>query len=334
VKHDPENCGACQITAPFCDNGSCGWCVADDQCQSTGQGDVCCNGACLAGDCCSDAQCTDPAKPFCTDNICGTTCSSSSQCPSGTLCAGGACQSCDVWESGCDFDSVQAAVNAAESGDTIYICPGEYQDAKGRVTIDDQHQDLELTLVDAGDGVDPASDTILRNTEDGQYVMLLWGTITLKGLRITGGRHNFAGAGISSWQSLTMVNCTVIDNISATAGGGLYSSGTLEMKNCTIQENKAETGGGLGLFRTQFAQPSFATLTGCGIMNNKASGGSGGGIFVDSDTTLTFQGANNVLSNSTDQTQGGRDLHGERGDSRWSWQCHLQRQQAGSVLQR
>ena len=309
VKNDPDNCGSCghecQITASFCNNGSCGSCGLSQQCLDTGQGDICCNGACLDGECCSDGQCTDPAKPFCTDNICSATCTTSSQCDSGNICVSGTCTPCDVCASGCDFDSVQDAVSAASSGDTIYICPGEYQNAKGRVTVDDQHDGLTLTLIGAGDGVDTASDTILKNTEDGQYVMLLWGTITLKQLRITGGRYGGVGGGISSWNSLTMANCTVNDNRSSQSGGGLYSAGSLLMKNCTIQENQGVGGGGFALYRTIMGQSSTATVTDCLFDSNKANGGVGGGIFVDSFTTLTFQGANTVSFNTTDQSIGG-----------------------------
>ena len=309
VEDDPENCGTCgrvcDITAPFCSNGGCGHCLANEQCKDSGQGDICCNGGCLAGECCDDTQCTDPNRSFCTNHICGTTCTSSSQCPGGSICSGGTCMPCDVCASGCDFDSVQDAVNAAASGDTIYICPGEYQNAKGRVTVDDQHDSLTLTLIGAGDGSNSSSNTILKNTEDGQYVMLLWGTITLKQVRVTGGKYIGAGGGISSWNSLTMANCTFIDNTSPGSGGGLYSAGSLLMKNCTFEQNQGSSGGGLGLFRTTMGQPSTATLTDCVFTSNKAIEGTGGGIYADSFTTLTFQGANTVNFNFSDQSVGG-----------------------------
>ena len=49
--------------------------------------------------------------------------------------SGWTCVACDVCATGCDFDAVQAAVDAAASGDTITICAGTYLNAKGRPVI-------------------------------------------------------------------------------------------------------------------------------------------------------------------------------------------------------
>lgn len=62
-------------------------------------GQVCCDGRCRAGDCCTDAQCPDPAKPICRNNRCAP-CTTSQQCGTGKVCCGGQCKSGNCCQDG------------------------------------------------------------------------------------------------------------------------------------------------------------------------------------------------------------------------------------------
>jgi hypothetical protein len=74
-----------------CNQGTncCPTCDAAHPCPAS---QVCCNGRCRAGDCCTNAQCPDPAKPVCVNNRCAP-CTTSQQCGAGKVCCGGRCRS-------------------------------------------------------------------------------------------------------------------------------------------------------------------------------------------------------------------------------------------------
>lgn len=100
IMNGSTNTGAifCRTTMPNgtvnnagCNLGTtcCPTCDAAHPCPG---GQVCCNGRCRAGDCCSDAQCTDPTKPICLNNRCSP-CTTNRQCGNGRVCCEGQCQS-------------------------------------------------------------------------------------------------------------------------------------------------------------------------------------------------------------------------------------------------
>jgi hypothetical protein len=187
----------------------------------------------------------------------------------------GSCVCGDVCASGCPFTALQAAVDAANSGDTIRICAGTYLRADAITDID-----KDLTIVGAGDGADPATNTILDADETTTVLRIRSGrTVVVLGLRLTGGvgvGDGFAVAGgVRNLGDLTMSGCTVSGNQgSASRGGpgGIYSDGPLTMTDCTVSENTANSGfaGGLQV-RGEFA------LTRCTIVDNT---GFAGGMVV------------------------------------------------------
>jgi DNA-binding beta-propeller fold protein YncE len=76
-----ENNSGCGKGTPCCPT-----CDEESPCDD---GEVCCNGVCRSGDCCTDANC--PAnKPICVANNCRP-CSANSQCPSNICCNGICC---------------------------------------------------------------------------------------------------------------------------------------------------------------------------------------------------------------------------------------------------
>ena len=187
----------------------------------------------------------------------------------------GSCATCDVCASGCAFSSVQAAIDAANSGATITICAGTYSET---ITIDN-----DVTLAGAGDGADAASNTILDGGQNGSVVTVNQGpTVTLRGLRITNG-DTINGGGLFNQSTLTMTMCTVAQN-GADQGGGIYNVGALTLNQSSIENNFAPNNEGGGIFNG-----NGATL----VMNDSqisgnSAGNAGGGLFNDSArATLT-----------------------------------------------
>jgi predicted outer membrane repeat protein len=259
----------------------------------------------VAGDCCGGADCVDPNKPICAQNMCSA-CTSTSQCPASQICGGGPCLECDVCADGCDFDSVQDAIDAAGSGVTIAICPGTYLNAKGRVVVSDLDPDRMVTLMGAGDGAGPANNTILQNTEPNNRVVQNAAKLKLQNLRVTGGSFMF-GAGISSWGTLTVVGCTIVENDTPGGGGGIYTAGTMHMIDSTVTENKAAAGGGIS---TEVG--STSTFTNCDITGNDATSTGGG---IQTSGAVTFQVATTrVTGNTAGHSGGGIYVDGDAAD--------------------
>jgi hypothetical protein len=296
--------GACQV----CDASGDGACTTVADGGACGDDAICCAGDCVGGVCCEDAMCS-AAAPDCEGHEC--TCDGGAACAGdpelccagdcvntdtdpahcgscgGGPCSGatprcwnGACVCGDVCAEGCQFTSVQAAIDALPAGTTVRICAGTY----GAITIG-----KDLTLIGAGDGSAPASNTILDAAQQGRVVDVNSGvTATVQGLRITGGSANVC-AGVRNRGSLTMTGCTVTGNAATMTnggGGGMCMEGSLlTMTDCTVSHNTAHNanGGGIAAF-------GALTMTNCTLSHNSASGGFGGGLYLTNHATIQLFG--------------------------------------------
>jgi adhesin HecA-like repeat protein len=243
-------------------------CVAAGQAPSKKR-KTCCAGLTQdASGVCNSAAPGAPATPACTPttcpaNACGTVpdgCGdtlSCGGCAGNTLCVIGTCQPCDVCPSGCLFSTIDQAMAAANSGETIRVCPGVYA---GSIVIE-----KNLTLIGAGDG-NGAGNTILQATGSSSAITIPDGrTVSVQHLRITGGTLVNGGGGITNDGALTLTGCTVSSN-SGSAGGGIFSSSALTLNGCVVSGNTGNDGGGV------FNQGSLE------LVNSEISGNTAGGI--------------------------------------------------------
>lgn len=121
----------------------------------------------------------------------------------------------DVCTSGCTYNTIQSAVNAASSGDTISISAGTYTE---NVTISGKY----VTLDGAGSG---AGDTIIESASAGTNVLTIQAggasenaRQVVQNLRITGA-SNAADSIVISGDHITIANVTVVNT--TTTGTGL-----------------------------------------------------------------------------------------------------------------
>jgi hypothetical protein len=207
-----------------------------------------------------------------------------------SLCLGGVCQPCTVCPSGCFFDTVQPAINAAIAGETIRLCAGLYP---GDLVIG-----KSLTLIGAGGGL---SGTILQGSRTTSVVRITGeSTVSLQGVRITNGSAP-SGGGIANNGTLALTGCTITGNtatsdVAGGSGGGIanQSGATLTLTNSTVSGNTAITSGG-GIFNNATLTLSNSTVSG-----NTATSNVGGGIFHQGGL-LTLDAASHVTGNQSNK---------------------------------
>ncbi len=240
-------------------------CTQDRQCCSGRTGNHCQEGRCLP----------DPLVG------CGTSCGTGERCWQGQCACG------DVCASGCQFASVQTAVNSIAPGSTIRICSGVF----GSVTLGEN-----MTLLGAGPG---ANGTTLDGQGSGPVVVVGPGaTAVLQGLQITGGAGTELGGGIDCSGNLTLNDCLVTGNAARACGGGIFNVGSLTLTSTDVTSNTSEDDGG-GICSIN---EGTVTLNQSSVTLNSAKD-EGGGIF-NGGIGVSLDAQSSVAQNTPDNCAG------------------------------
>ena len=181
------------------------------------------------------------------------------------------------------YQTIQAAVNAASNGDTVDIAPGTYTGA-GNVDVDFGGKGLTVrsqygptaTFIDCGGTA--------ANNHRGFYLHSGETGATISGLTIQNGYTSDNGGGINaSSVSVTVQNCVFKNNTANGGfGGGLYDScegGPIAVSQCTFTGNAAYQGGGM---YNAGSPTGNLIVTDCVVTGNSTSGqygGQGGGAY-------------------------------------------------------
>ncbi|MGB9979269.1 right-handed parallel beta-helix repeat-containing protein [Methanobacterium sp.] len=184
---------------------------------------------------------------------------------------------------GVHYTSLQAAINDAESWDTITAEAGTYYEN----LIINKH----LYLIGAGKDV-----TIINGQQSGSAITITPGAfVTITGFTITNGKSE-GGGGILNGGTLTLQNSTVTGNkvfsdTDSACGGGIYNYHILILKDSSVSGNSilGYDNRGAGIYNLGTASLQNSQITG-----NSANPGSsyGGGIW--NSGTLTVQ--NSIIS--------------------------------------
>lgn len=176
-----------------------------------------------------------------------------------------------------NYTSIQAALNAAAEGQTVWVGPGHYPEfgltmlGKGLILAStDGHQ---ATVIDAQS---KGSVLLFNQGEDN--------TSVVRGFTLTGGLAEKGGAVLSVGASPVLETCVIQGNKATSSGGGFYFAGGAPMlQNVWVQNNTSDNTGGGGAF----ADWTAATLEKVTFTQNIAPNDGGGLHILSSDARLS-----------------------------------------------
>jgi predicted outer membrane repeat protein len=265
-------------------------CTEDRNCCPESMGRTCQDGSCqplppcsarCAG-CCDGEQCQPGHQPA----ACGVAGERCQVCAAHERCWNGACACGDVCASGCQFTSLQEAIDAASSVATLRLCAETYEES---IEISQA-----LTLIGRGDGDDG---TTLRGGDRGTEVVYILGSpVVLEGVRITGGKNPSTTGGIliATSRHVTLTNSTVTGNV-GTSTGGIYNDGKLTLNGSVVAGNSGSFGGGISN-----DEHGTVILNDSTVSENESSGCCGG---IRNEGTVNL--VNSAVANNTAGTSGG-----------------------------
>jgi len=182
---------------------------------------------------------------------------------------------------------LQAAIDAAAAGDTIWVSPGTYYgpfvvkkrlvlfgDGGPEKTILDGHDSVRVLHVEGVTGAGIFGFRIQNGKAPGGS-----GIYCLRDTVLQIGSCDIRGnweAGVASWQSRPL---QIADTeISGNHGSGLTASDSrLQLLRVIFRDNHAPAGGAISLVSTE-----MTLAKDCLFESNRADGGTGGGIFAES----------------------------------------------------
>lgn len=206
-----------------------------------------------------------------------------------------------VCASGCDYGSIQTAVDAAAAGDTLELEPETF-------TESDIFIDTQLTLK-------TSSGRATIDAAGGDYVFKVWlAYVTLEDLTVLGAEkamilnHGdmvlstvfvqgdtfdtlFGGIFNGVEASMTLTHSSVVSsNASANYGGGITNYGDLVINNSTVTANRGRFGGGvLNRGDTSVSNSSFSF--------NHATGW-GGAWYNDTSSSMVYHTSSSYSGNT------------------------------------
>ena len=204
-----------------------------------------------------------------------------------------------------DHKNLQGAIDAASSGDTVWVAAGTYE---GPFVLKKQ-------LVIFGDG---GSESTILDGGDSVRVLHIEGVqrASILGFRIQRGKAPGGGgiyclhdsllqigscdirsnweSGVAAWQSdlIQIVDTEISEN----KGSGISANGSkLQLTRVTLRENRGFSGGGLSLVSSD-----LLVARDCTFDRNRADGGTGGGLNADSSSarisSCTFSGNTSAVA--------------------------------------
>jgi len=201
-----------------------------------------------------------------------------------------------------DFETIQAAVNSTQEGDTVLVEPGEYNERVGMPAhnivltslrlIEGDENFIEQTIID-GVNINRSTVRISAGTDE---------RTVIDGFTIINGNTDYGGGIYVANARPTLRFLVLADNNADRGGGGLYVTRTssVNISNSTIRNNFGFIGGGVVVINE-----SRLTVTDCLIEGNTTNE-HGAGIHCTLDSELNLE---DVIIRENEATMFGAGLH-------------------------
>jgi hypothetical protein len=186
-----------------------------------------------------------------------------------------------------DFNTIQAAIDDANDGDTVLVGPGTYTgdgnrdiDFRGKAITVKGEQGAETTIIDCEGSADkPHRGFYVHSAEDANSILC--------GFTIRNGYTLEYGGAIFCWMVSPHIMSCVFTGCTAVRGGGgiatIYSGAVVD--DCIVIANQGGPGGGILSDHEGDVRPPIFTR--CIVAGNQARGGyGGGGVYLDGDATF------------------------------------------------
>ena len=193
------------------------------------------------------------------------------------------------------YPTIQATIDAAQSGDTVLVADGTYS-GPGNRDLDYYGKNLTVksvngatkTIIDCGGyaSTDGSGDHRGFYLHSGETANAIISGLTIRnGYAPVSPSENFPtkdGGGILCIScSPAISDCIITDNIALHVGGGIcVSYGNAKITNCVLQNNSASAGGGMLDFN------SSSTVLNCQFISNVATNGFAGGLYEVFSTSI------------------------------------------------
>ena len=176
-----------------------------------------------------------------------------------------------VCASGCDYTSINAAIDAASNGDVIQLAAetyfeGEQIDTLGKAIM------LRGVLDKAGEPasvLDGAGTHRVLLCQNGESEGIVFKQLVIK----NGFAENGGGMYVGGGSRPLLLNCRFVGNHAADEGGGMFNASSPMLVDCVLQGNSAGFVGG-GMYN--WGSGSSPTLTRCVVVDNSAVSVGGG----------------------------------------------------------
>lgn len=220
-------------------------------------------------------------------------------------------------------DDLQAAVNAANSGDTVLVQAGTYE---GNFTMKDGvyvsggwNEDFTVQTKHASI-LDAKANGRVLNQPANFTTLTIWDNFTIQNGKLTAIQSDKLGSGVALMKKGRVINCLIQNNTFDYSGdcmGGGLGQETGDKNdtcaiNCVVRNNKATHGGGVrirGVILNSLAEKNTSTNNGggiylqagaaynCVIVNNTSNSGGGGVDMFNSGYLVNCLVANNTAGN-------------------------------------
>ena len=240
-------------------------------------------------------------------------------------------------------DNLQAAVNVANSGDTVLVQAGTYEGnftMKDGVYVSGGWNEDFTAQTDHASILDAKANGRVLNQPANFETLTIWDNFTIQNGKLTAIQSDKLGSGVALMKKGRVINCLIQNNTFDYSGncmGGGLGQETGDTNdtcaiNCVVRNNKGTHGGGVrirGVILNSLAEKNTSTNNGggiylqagaaynCVIVNNTSNSGGGGvdmfnsGYLVNclvANNTAAAVGGVSMRSSSRDTDDSGSDI--------------------------